>query len=77
MPFLLALLRSIGRRLKPSDVRALKLAFDWSRALVILMVALLGVALALETVADVVALIRSAHDQNSLPLSMAEESADL
>jgi hypothetical protein len=56
-----ALFRVIHRRLKLSHVRALRMMFEWTRALVILFVAASAAALAIETLADVMALVRAEH----------------
>lgn len=56
-----ALYRVIHRRLKLSHVRALRLTFEWTRALVILFIAAGAAAMAVETFADVVSLVRAEH----------------
>jgi len=56
-----ALFRIVHRRLKLSHVRALRLTFEWTRALVILFIAAAAAAVALETLADVVSLVRAEH----------------
>ena len=51
-----ALVWAIARRLKLTNVRALRLCFEWARALIILAIAVFAAGLAVETFADVVSL---------------------
>lgn len=80
--YVLALFPENVRSFSLSRVRALKLMFEWSRALVILFVAILAVALAVETLVDVVATVyrnnplSKLHAESFNSSMTAEESAN-